>query len=297
MQQSKYQELYTSLMLYFADELHNQADKPINDMQKEQKKNRDNLLNEIAKILLDFQIIDSVLSLKKGEFNELYSNLKKVIGDSVKSELENETAITGDTLSNIAKEKLSTNNYIYSLGSNSKSTKMSDEILDKIVNEKIDGEIWSTRLWTNKNKLQKDLRLQIKKFLKGEVNVNQISGLIKSQYNSNATACSRLIRTEIAKVQSGVNDYFAEKNGIKQQLFLATLDNRTSKICQNFDSTIWNIDDIDKPIPPSKTHPNCRSCLVNLVSSDWRPKKRMDNILKENVNWQTYTEWKENQQS
>jgi SPP1 gp7 family putative phage head morphogenesis protein len=295
MQLTKNQELYKDLTLYFALELHNKADEPIIELQNQQKENRDTLLNELAKILLEFKIIDSSMSLTPVDRIKLYSKLEKMIEDSFKSELKTENARTKDILLDTTKEKLSIDNYIYSLGSDSKLTKMSDEILDKIINEKIDGEIWSNRLWSNKIKLKEELKTKIMEFLKGKINVNEISGLVKEKYNSNATNCSRLIRTEVAKVQSGVNEYYARAKGIEQQLFVATLDNRTSKICQNFDGTVWDIDDADKPIPPKNTHPNCRSCLVSLVSSDWRPSKRMDNITKENINWQTYTEWKKKQ--
>lgn len=289
---NKNQRLFRDLTLYFALELHNQADKPITEMQLEQKKNRDSLLNEIAKILLSYTISDNALSLNLKERQVLNSKLGVIIDNAVKSELKNETSIAKELLSNTCLEKCSTNDYIYSLGNDSKLTEISGEILDQIVNSKIDGEIWSDRLWSNKNELAKDLKIQVRKFLKGDITVNNIEKVIKTKYNANATNVDRLVRTEVARVQSAINDYWGKENGIEQQLFMATLDNLTSEICRSYDGMVFNINDAGKPIPP--LHPYCRSCLVNLPNKDWRPSMRIDNETKQNINWTTYKEWEEN---
>jgi SPP1 gp7 family putative phage head morphogenesis protein len=293
---NKNQKLFIDLTLYFSLELHDKADEPIIELQKKQKENRDALLNELAKILLSYTIIDSTLSLTSGERNTLYSKLGKIVDDNIKKELKNETYIMEEIFSNTCLEKYNTNNYIYNLGADFKIKQVKKDILDEIINSKIDGEIWSNRLWTNKNEIAKDLKVQVKKLLKGEINVNEIEKIIKTKYNANSFNTSRLVRTEVAKCQSGANEYWAKDNGVKKQLFVATLDNRTSKICQSKDTTVWDIDDIDKPIPP--LHPNCRSCLVNLPSNDqWRPKQRYDNENRINVNWTDYESWQKKQES
>lgn len=208
MKQSKYQELYTSLTLYFADEIYKKSDNKILDMQKDQKKNRDDILSHIAKILLSYQIINSTLSLSTGEYKTLYSNLEKVINETIKSELKNELYIMKEIFSDTCLEKYNTNNYIYNLGKNFKLTQVDDKTLDKIINTKIKGEVWSDRLWSNKNETAKDLKLQVKKFLKGDINVNEIEKVIKTKYNANASNTDRLVRTEITRVQSESNEYW-----------------------------------------------------------------------------------------
>ena len=293
MKQSKYQELYTSLTLYFADEIHKKADGKILDIQKDQKKNRDDILSQIAKILLSYQIIDSTLSLTTGEYKTLYSNLEKIIDKAIKNELKNELYIMKDILSDTCLDKYNSNNYIYSLGKNFKLTQVNDKTLDKIINTKIKGEVWSDRLWSNKNETAKDLKLQVKKFLKGDINVNEIEKVIKTKYNANASNTDRLVRTEITRVQSESNEYWAKDHDIKQQLFMATLDSKTSNICRSKDGLVFDIDDPNKPIPP--LHPHCRSVLVNLVSKDWKPKQRYDNQSKQNIDWNTYEEWSKEQ--
>ncbi|MEG1314066.1 MAG: minor capsid protein, partial [Bacilli bacterium] len=70
----------------------------------------------------------------------------------------------------------------------------------------------------------------------------------------------------------------------------ATLDNKTSKICRSYDGKVFDIDDINKPIPP--LHPFCRSCLINIPFDNWQPKKRKDNETKEIIDYVDYDKWK-----
>ena len=87
---------------------------------------------------------------------------------------------------------------------------------------------------------------------------------------------------------------WAKEHNIKKQLFCATLDRRTSKICQSLDGKVFNYDDSNKKIPP--LHPNCRSCLIDIIDG-WKPKTRLDNETKQNINYQTYSEWKDKQKN
>jgi len=286
------QQFFNDKTLELTKEIYNTCEEQINLLYNLQKKNRDDLLTEIAKILLSYNIVDNILSLSTTEKKKLYLDIGNSINKKIKTELKTETNSTKGMLLDAAELKYSTNNYIYSLGIDYKLTQAPEEVLNKIVDEKIDGEIWSDRLWSNKNELAKDLKVQVKKFLKGEINVNDIEKVIKTKYNSNASNTSRLVKTEITRVQSGANDYWAKEHNIEQQLFMATLDNRTSEICRSHDGQVFDIDDTNKPIPP--LHPYCRSCLVNLPSKEWNPKMRLDNETKQNINWQSYEEWNKN---
>ena len=82
---------------------------------------------------------------------------------------------------------------------------------------------------------------------------------------------------------------WAKEHNIKKQLFCATLDRKTSKICQSLDGKIYDFNDVHKQIPP--LHPNCRSCLIDIVDG-WKPKTRLDNETKQRINYKSYKEWK-----
>lgn len=315
---------YLYLQLDFTDQLNNKGDEQILEFHKEQKENRDSILSEIAKIMLSYPIIESVMSIGNSDKLKLKKQLNTLIQNKIQSELNAETLKTKELLKSIGKEKYNTNDYVQSIGDkvvdlpieNEKSFKIPkntngpntpkeievdkegsngrddsiEDNLDKIINKKSDNKTWSDRLWNNKNDLQKELKTEIDNFLNGKTTVNEIEDKIKKKYNSNAYETKRLVHTEIARVQEEINQAWAKEHNIKYQLFMATLDYKTSERCRGLDGKVFQFDDSNKPIPP--LHPFCRSTLVNMPNKDWRPSQRIDNETKERIDWQTYEEWK-----
>lgn len=285
---------YLYLQLYFTNQLNSKSDEEILQMHKEQKKNRDSILNEIAKIMLSYSIVESIMSISKSDKLKLQYKINGLINSKIQSELKYETIKTGQLLKYIGENKYNTNNYIDSLGMKADCNLLpvKQDILDKIINTKVDGKFWSDRLWNNKNQTAADLRNEIKKFLKGETTVNQIEDIIKNKYDSNAFNTKRLVHTEIARVQEEINQIWAKDHGVKYQMFMATLDYKTSERCRGLDGKVFEFDDVNKPIPP--LHPFCRSTLVDIPDKKWRPSERLDNITKERIEWQSYEEWYKN---
>ncbi|CAG9713499.1 hypothetical protein CNEO3_1040028 [Clostridium neonatale] len=288
---SKAEIEYLYLQLYFTEQLNNKADEQIQEFHVEQKENRDSILNEIAKIMLSYSIVESIMSIGSSDKAKLKSRLNTLIQNKIQSEVNSETLKTKELLESTGKNKYNINNYINDIGTNDKLdiNPVEDETLDKISNNKVDNKTWSDRLWDNKNDLQKDLKAEIDDFLNGKTTVNEIEEKIKKKYNKNAYETKRLVHTEIARVQEEINQTWAKEHNIKYQMFMATLDYKTSERCRGLDGKVFEFDDSNKPIPP--LHPFCRSTLVNMPNKDWRPSQRLDNVIKEKVNWQTYEEW------
>lgn len=277
------------LILFFAKLIHNNADEKVKAIKNLQQENRDKLLNEIAVVLLNYNISDSKLNLTIAERKEMYSKLFNMIDKSIGSELEFEKTTMKDILKDTGFNKYNSTSYIYSLNVSYDVMPATQKELDKIINKTIDGKSWSKRLYDNKDIICKDLKFNINKFLKGETNVNEIGKILNSRYDINSYNSDRLIRTEVTRVQAQTNELWARKHKIEYQMFMATLDYKTSKRCQGYDGKVFNIDDANKPVPP--LHPNCRSDLVSIPNKDWKPKSRFDNLNKKNINWQTYDEW------
>lgn len=286
---------YLYLQLYFTEELNNKADEQILEFHKKQKENRDSILTEIAKIMLSYPIIESIMSIGSSDKLKLKKQLNTLIQNKIQSEINSETLKTKELLESIGKNRYNINNYINDIGTNDNSDikSLEDETLDDIINDKVENKTWDDRFWDNKNDLQKELKGEIDNFLNGKTTVNEIEEKIKKKYNKNAYETKRLVHTEIARVQEEINQTWAKEHGVKYQMFMATLDYKTSITCRGFDGKVFEFDDINKPIPP--LHPFCRSTLVNMPNKDWRPSQRLDNITKEKVNWQTYEEWLSNQ--
>lgn len=280
---------YEKLILEFAKKGYEISGEQANEIYKQQKKDQDSILSLIAKIMLSYTILDSVLKIGENDRNRLKKDFNNKISLIAKEQYKQEKDTITNILEGAVTGKYYSTGYVMNLGINFKLQKINDEEIKKIVNKKIDDKIWCDRLWNNKKALEEELRDQVENFLKSKTNVNQIEKAIKNKFNQNAFNTHRLVQTEVAKCQSAANDLFAAKHGIKQQMFCATLDLKTSKKCRSYDGEVFDIDDNAKPIPP--LHPFCRSCLINVPYDNWRPTERKDNISKEIINYKTYDEW------
>ena len=286
---NNYQQLFCDIKLALTNEIYEKYSKQIDKIARIQKKSVQTILDEIARIILEYNVADAVMDISIQEKAELKKQMNNLINDVLKGEYESEKDVITSTLYDVAKDSYYSSCYIYGLGVSYKLLPVKQDVLDNIINTKIDGKTYSTRIWNNKNKVAKTLKKEINDFLNGKTDINSISKNIKNKFDIDYNVSNRLVRTEIAKVQCEANEVWANEHNIKKQLFCATLDKRTSKICQSLDGKIYDFDDEDKKIPP--LHPNCRSCLIDIVDG-WKPKTRLDNETKQNINYQTYSEWK-----
>ncbi|WP_315074091.1 minor capsid protein [uncultured Clostridium sp.] len=283
------QQFFVDKNLEFAKELYDQSEDKLNEAYVKQKGNRDDLLNKIAKILLSYTISNNILAISTSDQKKLYSELSNLIMTNIKSELNFENNLTKGILVDVGKEKYNTNNYLYSLGADFKITQLPDEDLEKIINTKVEDKLWSDRLYDNKNEIAKVLRKDIKDFLKGNINVNDIENNIKKKYNTNADETKRLVQDNICRVQEGANDEWQHEHNIEYVMYMATLDGKVCNLCAPYDTKVFELDKKPVEIP---RHPYCRCVYVSLPNKDWRPKMRLDNETKQNINWQSYQDWK-----
>ena len=288
---NNYQQLFCDIKLALINDIYKKYSKQINEIARIQKKSVQTILDEIAMIILEYNVTNEVMDISIHDKAELKKQMNNLINDVLKGEYESEKDIITSTLNDVAKDSYYSSCYIYQLGVSYKLIPVEQDILDDIINKKIDGRTYSSRIWKNKNNVAKTLKKEVNDFLNGKTDINSISKNIKYRFDVNYNVSNRLVRTEIAKVQTQANEVWANEHNIKKQLFCANLDKRTSKICQSLDGTIYDFDDEHKRIPP--LHPNCRSCLIDMVEG-WKPKTRIDNETKKNINYRTYCEWKNN---
>ena len=286
---NNYQQLFTDIKLALTNEIYEKYSKQINKIARIQRKSVRTILDEIAKIILEYNVKNEVMDISISDKAELKKQMNNLINDVLKGEYESEKNVITSTLNDVAKDSYYSSCFIYQLGVSYTLKPVEQDVLDDIINKKIDGKSYSSRIWHNKNQVAKTIKKEINDFLNGKTDVNIISKNIKNRFNVDLNVSNRLVRTEIAKVQCEANEVWANEHNIKKQLFCATLDRRTSKICQSLDGKIYDFDDVHKQIPP--LHPNCRSCLIDIVDG-WKPTQRLDNETKQNINYQTYYEWK-----
>lgn len=288
MKLSNNQKLFTELIIKLTEELYNNANSAMGQAYREIKKSRDELLNDISNILLSYNIADSAMSLSVGDRDKLYKDLSAKIDKLLSNEGKKEQKLIQQILITAIKDKNGINSYVMALGLDFKHTKISNEDLDKIINKLVYGKNYSSRIWDNKEAVAKTIKSDIKKFLNGEIDVNSIAKKIKERFNSNAYNSKRLVVTETARVMEESNELWAEQHNIEYVMYCATLDEKTCDDCGEHDGEVFEVD--KKPIKLPK-HPLCRCTYISLPSKEWRPKQRLDNKTKENINYKTYKEW------
>lgn len=295
MKLSKDQQFYVDLTEEFNQELYNLSDNEINKILNQQKKDRDTLLNEIGKIILTYTIADNILDLSSTEKIKLSKKLNNVISDIFKAQIKDEIYKANDILTTIGLDKYYSNSYTLNLGLDFKLKKVTDKTLNRIIKKTIKGKNYSDRIWDNKNKVAKTLRVEIKKFLNGEINLNEIEKVVKTRFNSNAFNTKRLVQNETSRVMNQVNEAFQEDHNIEYVIWSATLDDKTEDYDASLDGKVFRVDDDSRPIPIDDTHIGCRCCYISLPNENYRPSKRLDNKTKEKISYKTYKEWKEEQ--
>ena len=292
MKPNKYQLDFAKKLLKYAEKLAEEGEKELLAMLKSMADNQNSLLVEVGRILLDYDILNEYMSLTPGQIKMEFDKLGELINYTFTDETIKEIENTKSFLKYVGNGTWDNSSYLLSLGMDFNLKKIKSKDLEKIINQAIKGKNYSDRIKGNKEKIAKILRKDIKDFLEGKTSVNDIRKKIKDLYNNNAKATKILVRNEIGRVQAGVNELWAEEYNIEWQLFDATLDGKTTEICQRYDGQVFRKDDSNKPIPNVTTHICCRSCLIALPSKDYRPKTKIDNETKERIPYTNYKEWK-----
>jgi SPP1 gp7 family putative phage head morphogenesis protein len=227
----------------FIESLYEEANEQLKEVYKEQKEAKDELLQEIAMIMLTYTIIDGLMSIRKEDRDRSYKKISSLILSNYKSIGKNQI----NALNVILKSTVNKTFKFYNYNANLKDIK-------KIIESNFKGKHFSERVWENENEVAKYLHKQVNNFLNGKINVNQIKKDIEKTFNTSAYNARRLVETEVNRCSSNAFDRFCEETGVKKVRYNATLDNRLCNDCAQYHDRLFNIKDkIETPI-----HPLCR---------------------------------------
>ena len=131
------------------------------------------------------------------------------------------------------------------------------------------GVMFSDAIWDNRTLLVKNLRKTITDgIIKGESNQKMARNLA-AEMDSNYKNALRIIRTETAKVvnQATIKGY-EDTDFLGAFYLIATLDSRTSSICQRKDGNVVQLKDavLGDTLPPFHVH--CRTAVAPYFGSD-----------------------------
>ena len=126
-----------------------------------------------------------------------------------------------------------------------------------------DGKTFSERIWgSDRSQLQYQLETTLTQgMIRGEDYRNIIRDMAKA-LNASKAATSRLVMTESAFFAAASRKDCFEQLGVEQYEFLATLDLKTSKICQDLDGKVFAVEAYEIGVTAPPLHPHCRSTTV-----------------------------------
>lgn len=226
----------------FIQSLYDEANEELKEVYKEQRENRDELLREIALIMLTYTIIDGLMSLRSRDKRKEYKRLSKLITSTTRSQKGTQTRVINNILNNTVRNTFNFYSYNASL-----------KDVTKIIDNNFKGKHFSSRVWDNEKKVAEHLHKQVKNFLDGKVNVNQIKKDIEKTFNSNAYEARRLVEAEVNRCEDEAFKKFCKETGVKRVRRNEVLDRRTCSECADLDGKIYDLSDA-----PGTVHPFCR---------------------------------------
>ena len=144
-------------------------------------------------------------------------------------------------------------------------SKVDPKRLDKVLHSNWSGANSSKRIWNNTEELAEDLKKEISlAYLTGKAE-RDIAHDIALKYATGASNARRLVRTESAYISGQAQAAADEECSIDKYRIVATLDLRTSKICQEMDGKEFAYKDmkVGENYPPF--HPYCRTTVISVL--------------------------------
>ncbi|MGI6201754.1 MAG: minor capsid protein, partial [Christensenellales bacterium] len=147
------------------------------------------------------------------------------------------------------------------------------------------GRHYSARIWDNAQALAGRLRADLMAAALSGRSEREIARQIADDYQVGAYQSRRLVRTESAYLAGRADQLAYEELGIDRYRYLATLDMRTSSLCQGLDGRQFACAEAKVGVNYPPMHPNCRSTTVAVIDDE--ALERMERRAKNPVTGET----------
>lgn len=250
---------------------------------------------DINTLLIPY-MIDGQLHVPKKQRYKLMKQLDKTLKKQAKAIGNKDIEVTTNILNEATKESYYRTGFLLEAGlEESFKLKPLKEIeLKAIVNTPIKEEMFSDRIWKNKEKLVKQVRYSFEKAMIDGTDPRKLAKEVQRTFGVSAYESKRLINNELARISRQAQDQVYDQSGIvKKVMFDATLDKKTSKYCREHDGKIYDFG--EHPRIPEDTHVTCRSDIIPIID-EWKPRVKKENIKNEDgvkpiVDYSNYEEW------
>ena len=185
------------------------------------------------------------------EINNLTSNLEEVFDNARRSEY-------------LAEYKRQAG----ILGISSKGAK---KRLDSILNADFYGQSFSSRVWDKKGlqpMLQRDVFASLNRIYTDMNGYQKEMKLLANKYGASEASAKRLLKTEIARINSDTDHAVLKDNGFTHMIYVA--ESGACDICGPLDKKAIPIDKVEKGVNMFPMHPNCRCSAYGHIEMKYK---------------------------
>lgn len=160
-----------------------------------------------------------------------------------------------------------------------------------------DGKNWSNRVWKQKDKLIEELHTSLVQSLVLGDDVNLLADKMSKRLDVGFSRAANLLMTESAAYHSKATELCYKDLGVEKYEILATLDNRTSTLCQGMDGKVFERKQYQVGVTAPPFHCRCRTTTIpyfeDLTEDETRAARDADGNYVEEKASMKYPEWKE----
>lgn len=142
------------------------------------------------------------------------------------------------------------------------------ETVSKLLKSKWSGANYSKRIWNNTTTLAGDLKTELLTSVLMGRTESETMKIFLNKFAVGANNARRLIRTESAYIYNQMDTEAYKNGGIEYYRFVATLDLKTSKVCQELDGKVFKTTDAQVGVNFPPMHPWCRSVTIANIDDD-----------------------------
>ena len=117
------------------------------------------------------------------------------------------------------------------------------EMIEEILSYPWSGLNYSERIWKNRDKLKEVIKEEITQMIIQGQGSKEVSKRVAEKMNTSLSNAARLVHTEHGYVMEQATHKAYVECDVDKYEILATLDKRTSKICQDLDGEVFNVKD------------------------------------------------------
>lgn len=222
---------------------------------------------------------------------QLYARAKEIYGDELSNVYGHYRAVINESYNKTIYDTQIGTGYDFSFN------KLDDKTMNAVLNAKWHGGNYSTRIWGNTNILADRLSETLGGALISGQDMSKTISEVQKAFDVGKYYAERLVRTETNHFNAEAEALAYKELGVEKYVFVATLDNRTSKMCQEHDGKIYDFKNRETGVNYPPLHPNCRSTTRGYLGEEEEKtlKRRARNPITgktEIIDNISYSEWK-----